>query len=163
VSRLQRYSQTLCQDCNNISLCADFPHPARTRPTGSRGSVPPGDAPAFPTFAGANGARRQRLPGGAGASDAGARDGQNRRAGAVSGLTIFFEGDAVRVIAGPFTSFCGVVEDVDEPRRASAEGARPLHCSRCGNLYVRDNRTSTSTCDRRNGSIMCPQELHDGS
>jgi len=33
----------------------------------------------------------------------------------VSSLTLF-EGDQVRVIAGPFASFCGDVEDVDEER-----------------------------------------------
>ena len=33
----------------------------------------------------------------------------------MSSLTLF-EGDQVRVIAGPFASFCGVVEDVDEER-----------------------------------------------
>jgi hypothetical protein len=40
-----------------------------------------------------------------------------------------------------------------------AEGARPPHCSKPGNIYVRDNRISTPTCDGGNGKIMYPREL----
>ena len=35
---------------------------------------------------------------------------------AVSDFAVFEEGDLVRVVTGPFTSFSGVVEEVDEAR-----------------------------------------------